>query len=1020
MKHLFAHTLLLLFLLASCSDEELVNGSRPKDGELTEMTFTLCIPQEERVTTRATESDVDELYLLVFNTEADGGTLVEAQPFTNLEEVETSEYGIVLKKKFTAKLKASETAKEIYVVANAQEVLSGTDVLIPGTTTISNIEALTTNATTAPFVMSGHQTSSIPDINLMNDDFILVRSAAKVTMTVGDEAKDEFTYQSFQLWNGNTEGSILAGCTPNDALTRVAENGLIGTAQTGEELYTYPCKNEDNKTFLIVNGLYKGKEYYWRIDLKKKTTIEDETTYTPLDILPNYHYQVIIEKVNNIGYSSAEEAAKHATDNKIEAAIYDIEPNIHSMITDGILELGVTDKVEIHSSDNNSSTGEFFVKVYHREKNLSDLQQEINEKNLITVNASEDDKYWLKNVLLSSTEATKEDADHGQAYLLYTYTFTADANMSGGTREGTIEVKANIDGILLERQIIVEQTAEFLGYEFLKSTTLHVDFIKEDGTLERNTDYSKYWSFLLQLDDAEQKLFGINPDDMGGEIRNEGFHFPVNDKMKFTYTITLPDPTDTNYTYSQIDWRVEVDPRFSNKLEFRDSDGNLIDGFPSGEGISSNQSFSFTTIYPGTSTVTDDNEEQLTQNYRFGRGAFKFILDNTETGRKTVISYDLYHTGIFQYITNAIKNYAVADVPEEGWYYYEVIPMGGRYWLDRNVGATSSGYYIEDSNGNNYLGLTEWPFTNGAASAGALFGITDTDPKDNNNKAKLYNDICPQGYRLPTASEFSTLTSDASFYSEYTPASGGTYWKTYYKYINPSSDESDTREHTSVYFPKNRMFYGGSTSGDANAGYYWTQTEALGTSGNEQGHWMQFMKFMGANASLGRARTTHSGTTGTFGPNPKDKTGMSVRCINDNGNHNETVYTWELYIKGYTHVFLYNKETADSEPVYLNTWPGEMITVDDANALGMYHTFTFSSTTKYTGLYVILNHVTADGKVTTLQAGTDTAKPTGFKVPTTEDDGADINTEGTFIKSFFSNDLIGGKHWNATKPTDGN
>lgn len=1013
---------LLLFFLASCSDEELVNSSRPKDGELTEMTFTLCIPQEERVTTRAaaTESDVKELYVLVFTTEADDGTLVEQHPFTEteLEPADvTAGTEKVVRRKFTVKLEASSTPRAIYVVANANEALR-TMGLTEGTTTVKEVKNLTTALTATdladgtPFVMSGVKTSPIPGVSLLDTDFPLIRSVAKVTV---DNQADEFTYQSFQLWNGNTEGSILAGCTPNDALTRVAENGSIGTAQTGEELYTYPCKNEDNKTFLIVYGQYKGTGYYWRIDLK-----DDDGNL--LDILPNHHYEVCIERINAIGYTSADEAAKHPSDGRAEAVIYDHEPEIHNMITDGSFELGVTDTIKIASSY--AQEGEFYVKIQGNDiTNLStvDINIEIPDPQKdywITIVTDENNNTTPKLLETTPLSGNDEETKTPQTGIQYKYSITVKENLSGGVRYGTVRVTANG----LSRDIIVEQKTEFLGWHFPVSLTMNAGLDTEGEQITIN----EYWKFLFgdevqiqgaQSDASYIRLLGmehneksINNDDkrMGGKTRTRGFHFSVNDGQTFKYTFQL---TNNGANNAGVDWYVRVNEPYKSRLKFEIPEGNSNviwigeDNLPHGKGVIG-QSFTFTDDPNGTSTTsTGTTGPSGDDAYRYGSGAFVLVLTTPATeatqATTTEISYDLYHTGIFaegsaqQYnvrnnLDDTFSSTLATGQSGTYWYYYEVIKMGTYYWLDRNLGATSSGNYIQEDNGNSLFTTDSWPFYQ--ESAGELYSIVDG--KLDNSESKNFANVCPPGYRVPTASEFNDLVRNGDFHIESSSYNNVSYWDTYY----------ESSAFGRFYFPKNRMTYGNSSSGDGKAGYYWTRTEALGTSGDEQGHWLQFMKFMGSNGSLGRARTTQSGATaGTFNSNAK--TGMSVRCVSANSSYDEKIYTWEIYFTGYTHVFLYNKNE-DGTIEYLNTWPGEMVcyyngekkddgtlTDSDKAALAKSNIFTFTSTTKYTGLHVIFNRVKADGEVEDklYQSGTD-EKPIGFPVPAMPDGSTNVRS----------------------------
>ena len=62
-------------------------------------------------------------------------------------------------------------------------------------------------------------------------------------------------------------------------------------------------------------------------------------------------------------------------------------------------------------------------------------------------------------------------------------------------------------------------------------------------------------------------------------------------------------------------------------------------------------------------------------------------------------------------------------------------------------------------------------------------------------------------------------------------------------------------------------------------------------------------------------------------------------------------------------MFLYY-EDAEGGRTYLNTWPGEMISIYDEKALSMYHTFTYESVTEYRELKVVFNIVNNDGTVT--------------------------------------------------------
>ena len=92
------------------------------------------------------------------------------------------------------------------------------------------------------------------------------------------------------------------------------------------------------------------------------------------------------------------------------------------------------------------------------------------------------------------------------------------------------------------------------------------------------------------------------------------------------------------------------------------------------------------------------------------------------------------------------------------------------------------------------------------------------------------------------------------------------------------------------------MWYGGATAGTGDTGYYWTQTAALGASGDERGYWLQDMQLSGSNASANRYRIFQTGD--------QNPTGMSVRCVY-NSRVVETLHRYECYY----HTFAYESVT---------------------------------------------------------------------------------------------------------------
>lgn len=901
--------LFLLLSVASCTDEEI--GSRlPRDGELVEMTFILNVAQTEDVAlTRAvtSESVVTELTLLVFPSQEGTAELEQIQQVSEFTETNNSY-------RFTIQLEASASEKYIYIVANANDKLTG---ISKGSTTLADVRAITSNVVSGEtnLVMSGVKQSAIPGIGLVAEDFVLNRNTAKVTVKNAEGIS--LRLDKFQLRNGSEAGQILAGAETNDDYAPQG-TATIGQADPTKPLYTYPSSSA-SQPFLVVSGTDNGVTSWYRINLKNA-----EGSY--FSLLPNHHYEVKITKVNGKGYDSADEAAKHDPSG-IVAEIYDHQPTVYNMVTDGSQELGVSDTIKIEAQA--AATAEFSIKYYPGTP--TDLKVEIDDASTSWLELDNSNDYPKTETLDNTNDGNKETGT------LYTYRAkTKIQNLSGDDRYGHILVSAGG----LSRVVVVKQVEKFLNDQFGRISLTVKEYTRDDkwdvtSTIQLGT-YDNYWKFIRGKEtDPAKKLYGITPDDMGGKIRTEGFHFLKSDFLQFVYTFTLPNET-SNPVYSDVSWRVELAEGYEDKLLFWNGtsspEGSGSTTPPSGDALNG-QSFTFTNKLldmqkPDGSIVGDA--------YRYGKDAFRIVLTNNNTKRTTTLSYDLYHTGVFAY-DDGTGAHQTGGMNNQGWYYYEVIQMGNNYWLDRNLGAKSSGYYIQDGDGGSLLGDGDWPLSDN--SAGGLYSIANAPQ---NNEPTIIDDICPKGFRIPYMSEFNALVADPKFRNEYIVNTGGDYWCSYY--------ESDKG---TVYFPKNRMYYGGQAAGDANAGYYWTRTAALGASGSERGYWLQFMKFSGSNASAGRYRIWQDASS----PN-----GMSVRCVYAS-RVVETSYNIEFYVKGYTHVFLYNDD-GNGNRTFLNSWPGDMIAINDPNSLAMYHTFAYSSVTDYTGLKVVFNIVDNQGNVT--------------------------------------------------------
>lgn len=882
-----------LLTLAGCSDDTLLNSlGHYEEGEPVELSLTLSVPSEDVVAvTRAAgdEDQIQDLAVLVFESKADNAKLLQVRRSTNSDDgtMTTDEGGRV---RYQTTLEATSQPVAIYIVANANKLLPELEV---GTTTLADLRDIAVNSMTTPMPLVGSKVVPIPDESLVSEDFKLYRPYSKVTVSVAPDLAEDFQLEDFYLCNTQTEGSLLPGTslpvpTDNPKDEALSGNGWARFLCSGEEAqYPFPTQNEwaneqnkNTKLVLLVRGKYQGRSFLYHADFLKDGK--------PLDVNRNHHYQVTITSVDREGYDNSGKGAKGALAGaeNITIDIEDINLLSRHMASDGVTELAMeNDTIWVtKAAEGEETTFEVTWASTITADDASQSPQVIGTAN------------WFE--VVKQGEA-KRIENGEQAYYHQKYAIKNTlANPTGEYRETHLQLEKF--GVRLD--FVVVQKATFNASDFGSVSLKVKEYTRNaDGDVNETKEvgtYANYWSFLRGEDDANP-LYGISPEAMGGKVRNEGFHAPMSDYQQFIYTFTLPQ----NGEYQNWKWEVEIsDNNFKDKLLFWNGASSEGDGStslrPSGTIGSGEHSFTFTNDLQNIQTGGKIKEDA----YRYGDKVFHIKLTSPDGQQTRDFAYDLYHTGVFNYDKDG-NAYQTGTTTDEGWYYYEVILMGRNYWLDRNLGAKSSAYYVKGAG----LPNDEWPYRSDAV--GGLYQVAKA-PEDNKLtmlSTEELEKIAPTGFRLPTVAEWQAMTSDRRFRQELSDGVWGAAFHT----GKPAQG--------TVYFPKNGMWYGGAAAGNNTTGYYWTQTEALGASGDEQGYWLQDMQLAGSNASANRYRIFSTGNS-----NP---TGMSVRCVY-NSRVVESMNTVEFSVKGYTHVFLYTKD-ANGNITALNSWPGTMISVYD-------------------------------------------------------------------------------------------
>lgn len=232
---------------------------------------------------------------------------------------------------------------------------------------------------------------------------------------------------------------------------------------------------------------------------------------------------------------------------------------------------------------------------------------------------------------------------------LYTMNLILDENFESNVRSGFVTIKYGD----LSLDVLITQ----LGYDFRTDKNRIVQIRGLDGlTQEEQKDYFKW---------MDKSLKGIWPKENQGRVRNDGLHFFVGNNPVY---YLIPKLQGDELTCK--DTRVNVDEKSVNgfyKVTLADNSPNNYNRWIS--------NLTITTI--------------------------------TNAGTNITVTYPVYHVGLFAQLTgDAAGIYQLGNSKASGWYYYEMVDVKAKvtkkngtiedktyHMLDRNLGATTNGYY---------------------------------------------------------------------------------------------------------------------------------------------------------------------------------------------------------------------------------------------------------------------------------------------------------------------------------------
>lgn len=643
----------------------------------------------------------------------------------------------------------------------------------------------------------------------------LLRQYAKVTLKVDKAVQGNFPEKDAGLIINHTAAkSAIAPAgykEPADDLAATTDFSStdVGGGTSREVVVTETSAGVAN---VIIKAKYKDVEGYYKVGLYKD---KDATKKTQYALLRNHHYTITVTKVNDYGFKTKEEAIKAEPENRLEAEIIDDNPAITKMIACKDYELGVSDDLSSVKATAAKAT-EVIKATITLVTTLSSATSADDKLYGVSINHPADS--WItfdkdKDVIETKLPESGSNSSPGKKYVL---TFTlAPNNKSEDPRTGTVTISSGD----LKLDVKITQA----GYDFMRDDP-------NRKVIMYNNDSKYQEDYFAWLD----KIQGIKPKQMLGNVRNNGLHFTVG---KNTYSYKIPYLDGDQLTYTDNHFNVKRDGKFW-KVTLTDNRDDNYD------------------IWKDSLTITNKEDIKIT--------------------------YYVYHTGIFHKITDDMANrYELAEGGDEsqkvkGMFYYGVVKVKGKsktyIMLDRNLGATDNSPYAPDVN--------ELKAHKGAI--GGYFKISENKDTSEPKKGNLSAALSPKGFEIPDMSVFEDLIAGNTLKTE--PRSttlGETYNCTFMK---TTDSELET-----IYLP-----YGGYLEGESHKYpmhvVFWTKTLVSGTQGfsgksPEYGFWYNYFDVYNSKKGISNVRFV----SGSNGNNTGRYKAMPLRLISTTVLKNPTL-----------------------------------------------------------------------------------------------------------------------------------
>lgn len=436
---------------------------------------------------------------------------------------------------------------------------------------------------------------------------------------------------NFEITGFRLFNTASSGTIASESINKVALPSVDCSAKTAEYVTGEQPFYETpaDKAYMIIRAKYDGGP-----DTYYKVEFLINGTSTQMDLLRNHHYQVKVTAVNHEGWATEDETINNKSENRLSVEVVDDNPPIVNMIACKDYELGVC--------------GKQTVKGNAKTATISFVTTKSDFKYNVKWNADWITGYKVKESVVLPTSAEH----HSSPGRLYTIELTLTENFDSKPHTDSVTITSGD----LSRDVKITQ----LGYDFRtdRYRTVQMRDLENKNPDLNQDDYFKW------MDDNSLK--GIRPEQNQGRVRNDGLHFFVGKNQVYYLIPKLQGDQPPTYDASRV-----------NVEEITDDDKNF---------------------YKVTLAAANNYNRWISN---------LTITTITNAGTKITVTYPVYHVGLFAQLTgDAAGIYQLGNSKASGWYYYEMVDVKAKvtkkngtiedktyHMLDRNLGATTNGYY---------------------------------------------------------------------------------------------------------------------------------------------------------------------------------------------------------------------------------------------------------------------------------------------------------------------------------------